>query len=77
MKWQKIVETAVANGASSQVLNETVCEMQKLLDFVMETEPELYFDFKSCVLAAVNGNCNNGFMVDDDDEFAVDSEGCE
>lgn len=66
MKWNMIVAKAIKDGTSAKVIHDTVDEMQKLLDFAMSIEPELYWDFKSSVLSAVNGSANDEYGIDND-----------
>ena len=75
MKWSKIVAKAISDDSSAKLLEETIGEMQSLLDSVRDTEPDVYCEFKSVVMNALYGSPNFGFVVDDD-EFANLEEDC-
>ena len=75
MKWSKIVAKAICDDASAKLLQETIVEMQSLLDFAKDVEPDVYCEFKSVVMNALYGSSNCGFVVDDD-EFANLEEDC-
>ena len=75
MKWNSIVVKAMRDCQGAKLLQETSRDMQKLLDFVMEVDPDVYFEFKGSVLRAVNGSENNDFLVEEDN-FIKLMEGC-
>lgn len=73
MKWNAIVDKSIKNGRSTLLLKDTSEEMQRIIDYVMESEPDLYWEFKSSVLCAVNGSPNDGYGIDED-EYPIDYE---
>ena len=75
MKWKFVVAKAIRDDAAIKLLQETAEEMQSVLDFVKDTEPELYNEFKSRLMCAINGSVNNGYIVDND-EYVTYCEYC-
>lgn len=61
MKWNKIVEDAVKDGYSKELLTDTIAEMQEMIDYVKDIEPELYWNLKHSVLTSVYGSANYGY----------------
>lgn len=75
MKWAKVVAKAISDDAATKLLQETICEMQSLLDFAKDTEPEIYYEFKSRIMYVLNGSVNDGHLIDDD-EVCIYEEEC-
>lgn len=64
MKWNRIAAYAVENGYAEDVLNETIEELQAMLDYLGDIEPELMWNFKHKVLDTIYGSSNYEFLLD-------------
>ena len=58
MKWNEVIAQVVENGIEAKFLNDTADEMQKLLEFVLEVDPQVYLDLEESVERAISGDRN-------------------
>lgn len=61
MNWSKVIADVKRHGNIGDVVENTIGEMQSMIDFVKDIEPELYWEFERAVKKAAYNSANYNF----------------